>query len=585
MKLFHFFFILLLGIFSSCSKNFLDKQPDDMLTMDQVFSNRLETEKYLANVYSYIPDPFNAYTYVPWEGASDELDFVWVFQNTNQLNQGNLSPTSAYFDNWGTYYRGIRSATVFLSRVDECKELTATQITNYKAEVRFLRAYYYFLLMRQYGPVVLIKELIPVYASSADVQLPRNAYDECVDYVVSELDEAWKTLPVQITDTKFYGKPTKGAALALKARLLLYAASPLFNGNADYASFKNTDGKQLINTTYDAGKWKKCAVAAKQLIDMNQYELYKKLDENGQIDPFLSYRDLFLDKWNKETIFARPVFQTEMERQYACRQVNGSNGAGITQQQVDAYQMANGKLISEQGSGYVEEGFSASDGKYTTKGTWNMYVNREPRFYASVAYNGSTCIYTAGGAFKIELYGTGLSGKLNGGGNYSTTGYLVRKNMSPNSDIQNDRYDMRPWMFFRLGEVYLNYAEALNECEPGNADIAKYVNLIRQRAGLPALAAGLPQDQMRTRIRAERRVELAFENLRFFDTRRWKVAMQTDGGKFWGMDVNAGTSFTDAAFYKRTVFETREFEQKNYLFPINQAEMDRNRNMVQNPGY
>lgn len=569
----------------SCS-DFLDKQPDDMLTIDQVFSDRIEAERYLRNVYSFLPDEMP-----PWEnysGVSDEGDIIFSWAVSNQMNSGNWSPISVPFDNYGAMYRGIRSASVFINRIDECVECEqfVPGITGqWKAEARALRAWYYFLLMRKFGPVVLLEELIPVDAETSVTQIPRNSFDECVDYVVAELDMAQAGLPAVIENTQEYGRIDQRVVQAMKSRILLYAASPLWNGNTNYSNFTNKDGKALVSTTYDANKWKRTADESKALIDAMPAGLFRKNDTNGDFDPYLSCRDLFFERWNYEIIWARPSTDNwNWEKHTALRQLNGYNGGTVTQNLVDAYHMANGMRINDTGSGYVETGFSAADTKYTKAGDWNMYVNREPRFYTTVLYNGDIWPYTAGGVVRAEMYATGRSGK-NGSHDYSTTGYLNIKFSSPNSDAMNQRFVQQTYIFFRLGEIYLNYAEALNEYDPGNPDIATYVNLVRERGGIPALPGGLSQDEMRERIRHERRIELALENHRVFDTRRWLIAEDTDGGQMFGMNVSAGTSFSDVEFYQRTAFETRVFTRKHYLWPIPQSEMDRNTEMVQNPGW
>lgn len=216
-----------------------------------------------------------------------------------------------------------------------------------------------------------------------------------------------------------------------------------------------------------------------------------------------------------------------------------------------------------------------------------MYVNREPRFYASITYNG--CDWFSNGcanSTKIQMYYNGNSGKKSNTDDYSRTGYLIRKGVHPNSTSCSSKWVQTIGILCRLGEIYLNYAEALNEYSPGNPDILKYVNEIRSRAGIPVLPAGLSQSEMRDRIRHERRIELAFEIHRYFDTRRWKIAEQTDGGDFYGMNINGGAGgFNDATFYQRTVFETRVFQKKHYLFPIPRTEIDKDRRLVQNPGW
>lgn len=589
-KKLHILCSLLLGIsgafITSCDNDFLDKQSDDMLSMDQVFANRLETERYLRNVYDYLPN--EGMEFANLTGVSDEADVVFSQAPSSKINTGNWSPTSIPFDDFGHLYRGIRSASVFVTRVEECQECeayTPGSTLVWKAEARALRAWYYFLLMRKYGPAVVMEEILPVDAEASATQIPRNSYDECVDYMISELDEAMSFLPDKIINSQEYGRTDKRTVLAMKSRILLYAASPLWNGNSDYEGFRNPDGKKLVNTSYDANKWGRAADAAKELIDMMPGGLYKKNDGNGNFDPFLSYRDLFFDRWNQEVIWARPGNGIgDWEKHTAPRQLNGYNGNAVTQGQVDAYHMANGKQIGEVGSNYVENGFSASATSYTNAGDWNMYVGREPRFYASVLYNGDIWPFLGNGAVKVQMYATGLSGK-NGSHDYSPTGYLITKFSSPQTDVVNGKHALQAIIFFRLGEIYLNYAEALNEFDPGNPDIEYYVNLVRERAGIADLPTGLTQDEMRERIHHERRVELAFESHRVFDTRRWKIAEETDGGSMWGMDVSKGTSFTDAEFYQRTVFETRVFTKKHYLWPIPQSEIDRNTQMTQNPGW
>ncbi|SDE02151.1 RagB/SusD family nutrient uptake outer membrane protein [Pedobacter soli] len=579
-------------LFNSGCKKYLDQVPNDRITIDQVFQKKGPSEQYLANVYSYVDDLSDTWNGTPWEGNTDEIDITWSKYNNYSLNMGNISPTNALFDRWGYYYKGIRSATYFINHIDGNKEIIALNgqqlIDQYKAEARFLRAYYYFLLMRQYGPVVLVGETeIPVDIPSAEMQFPRSTYDECVNYVVSELDKAAAVLPRvpssngQASNNEF-GRATVGMALAVKSRLLLYAASPEFNGNTDFASFKNKDGKVLINQTYDQQKWKKAADAAKAVIDLGLYNLYK--DAGG--DPLKSYQGIFFEQWNAEQIFDRksnnlPGFDTNSMP----RQAGGWNGIGVTQEAVDAYFMNDGKTISESPL-YTETGFTTVNNVKV----YNMYVNREPRFYASVTYNNA--VFQGGNmtaAAPISFFFLGGSGKNGHATDFTKTGYLIRKNVGTQTNDGsggNGRKQTRTLVLFRLGEIYLNYAEALNEFSPGNADILKYLNLIRERAGIPQygsanLAIPASQADMRTRIWQERRVELAFESHRWFDIRRWKIAPQVMGDVH-GMDVNKN----DDTFYKRVVASTHIFRAPaSYFFPIRQYEMDRSKDVVQNPGW
>ncbi len=578
---------------TSCKK-YLDQVPNDRVTIEQVFQKKGPSEQYLANVYSYVDDESEQWTQNPWLGNADEVDVTWSKYTIYDLNIGNISAGNAIFDKWNHYYDGIRSATYFINHIGGNAEILALNgqqlIDQYTAEARFLRAYYYFLLMRQYGPVVIVGDKeIPADATATQMQIPRSSFDDCVNYVSSELDKAAAVLPQvpsnngQASDIQ-YGRATVGMALAVKSRLLLYAASPLYNGNTDFSGFKNQDGKPMINQNYDATKWKKAADAAKAVIDLNLYTLYK--DPSG--DPVKSLQGIFFIPWNAEQIFVRkdnnlPGFDVNSMP----RQAGGWNGIAPTQEQVDAYFMTDGLPIHES-SLYSETGFTNVNGVQV----YNMYMNREPRFYASVTYNNA--IFQGGkmqSPAAISFFVSGPNGKNGHPTDWSKTGYLVRKNVgtqSNNGSGGNGATQARPEVLFRLGEIYLNYAEALNEYAPGNPDILKYVNLIRDRAGIPQYGAGnksLPvpvsQSDVRTRIWQERRVELAFEEQRWFDIRRWKIAPQVMGA-LHGMDINKDGN----DFYNRVVATNHLFRSPaSYWFPISQYDIDRSKLVVQNPGW
>lgn len=606
---------LIVACLSSCNKDFLDRQPDDMLSLDQIFSQAIETERYLANVYSYIP-PIGDGNH-GFEGTfmdiGDEADFGGSFMYANHLhNIGNWGPSTTVFDYWTPLYRGIRSAGVFIERVDECQEMSEILRTQRKAEARVLRAYYYTLLMRQYGPVVLLKDgPFPVDIEPSALQIPRNTYDECVDYVTSELDLAMADLPVRVTDQGQLGRIDQLIAKTIKSQLLLYAASPLFNGNVDYTDFKNPDGTRLINQSYDREKWKKAADAAREVIDMMPEGLYRKFGDNGEPDPLNSYRYVFLDRWNPEIIWGRQpkngLRNWHWWQHCAPRQAGGEAVYGTTQQQVDAFFMSNGERpitgynddgspVINPRSEYTEQGFAESDGPFWKTGVSNMYVNREPRFYATVSFNGAEWVNKGtDGAQNIrtELWAGGADLV---GDNYSKTGYNIRKFIHPstiwNPSWANVTVEELMDVIFRLGEIYLNYAEALNEYDhdANLPEILIYLNHVRQRAGIPQYGTGpgmIPvpggQDAMREAIRAERRVELVFEDHRIWDCRRWKIAEETDGGPFYGINIKGGTSLSDPELYERVVFEQRVFQRKHYLWPIPQSEIERNRMCVQNP--
>jgi hypothetical protein len=590
---------LVLALLSSCSK-YLDQVPDDRLTIEETFRTWSAAERFLADVYRRVPDEYgqrdagSETNRGVWTGGSDEADFVWGFVKSNDVNIGNWDANSGFVgDYWRNFYRGIRGASVFIQNADKIRDLPPAMIKQYKAEARALRAMFYFYLMRIYGPVIILGETAPEV--DANLQLPRNSIDECVEYVATELEKAAEDLPVKQNDDQFYGHITKGAALAFRANALMYAASPLYNGNTELAGMVNKDGKHLISQTYDVNKWKVAADAYRSFLSTfvpGTYDLFRKNGPDGTFSPYLSVRDVILEDWNKEVIFARPGSSIG-PRQYELTpyhngatsgDVKGSGGLGATQNMVDAFFTKNGRSIDDPLSGYVKEGFSMFQPPNDTheKEIYNQWVNREPRFYAYITFDGSTWLNTSFGEITTRLYNTGNSGKQTGGGDYSPTGYIVRKGMGLSKwDISN-----RTLILVRLAEIYLSYAECVNESDPADPDALKYLNLIRERAGIPQYGTeGLPvptgQAAMREAIRKERRVELAFENNRFFDVRRWKIAEQTQNGPMYGLNISADMP----EFLKVVTFETRVFNKRHYFFPIPSNDVNNDKELIQNPGW
>lgn len=585
MKRYHIYILTLLSIISASScKKYFEQVPDDRITIEEVFQKKGPSEDYLANVYSYIQDQASQYNGVPWAGNSDEIEVAWARYIMFKMNIGNWTPTSGYYDIWGNSYQGIRSATYFINHIDgnqEILRLSGQQlIDQYKAEARFVRAYLYFSLMRQYGPVILVgeEEMAPD-ASAGDLQLPRSSFDECVAYVADELSKAADVLPTIPADDRSYGRATKGAALALRSRILLYAASPLYNGNTDYAGFKNQDEQPLISQSYDREKWKAAADAAKAVIDLNTYTLYTR---DGD-DPVKVYNDMFFNGYNSEVIFMRKANELYWwDVNSSPRAAGGYAGVAPTQEMVDAYAMKDGLPVSKSPL-YVETGF--------TDGVYNMYLNREPRFYASILFHG--VVFKGGNILtprSLNFFRGGTDGKYDGTEDFTHTGYLVHKGIDPATNPVTGQFANRGYILMRLGEVYLNYVEALNEYEyEGNkTEILKYLNAIRKRAGIPLYGEGsdalpVPPDQasMREVIHSERRVELAFETHRWFDIRRWEIAREVMN-PVHGMNVD-GTNAND--FFRRTQVADRAWKEAYVWFPVPQYEIDRAKLVVQNPGW
>lgn len=596
MKCYTYFFLAMLIAVTSCSKNFLDKSPDEDITIEAAFEKRTYAEAFLTDIYAGLPlgiyftdmgEPN------PFIIASDEMNVPWPEKFSKLMNKGSWNAYNVNGQIWKNMYEGIRKANIFLKHIPITpidNEFTTAIRDHWIGEALFLRAYYHYNLVRIYGGV----PIMDYAAGIADdfTQYKRAPLDSCINFILRECDRVITLLPMTLESDRLLGRPTAAAALALKARLLLQRASPIWNGNSDYAAFTDKEGTKLFPETYDAQKWTLAAAASKECIDKCEaagYELFKKYT-----DPVKNYQQLFIENNNSEVLFARNCGRDGwMEKCAFPGSLGGWNGWNPTQAQVDAYEMdnglapitgytADGSPIINTASGYQEAGFAtdAMAGRWMA-GVRNMYVHRDPRFYASINFNGAFFIDR-----QLQFWQTGADGRGNAGRDYNTTGYLVKKFLDPTSVIAQGKFSLKTWIFFRLGEMYLNYAEALNEASGPVADVYKYVNAIRTRAGMPELPTGLNATQMRARIRQERRIELSYESHRFFDCHRWKTAAQTDNAEVYGMNVSAGNSLQDEAYYKRTLIEKRVFNAPtHYLFPIPQGEIDRSPNLIQNPGW
>jgi hypothetical protein len=589
------------GTAVSCDK-YLDRGPEENYSVEEAFKEIQYARGWLYNLYYGIPGMFDYHqnTNNNFVGGCDEMEITADYTLNQTFNIGAVSSASS-LPYWQKAARYSRKIQLFFDNIDSTP-MDNSERQEWIGEAHFLRALYNFWALEVHGPIPVYNKLFSPSQEFDDVE--RGTLDECVKFIVDDLDEAISLLPDTRIPT-YYGRATSVAALALKSRVLLYVASPLFNGNADYASMLNSKGEPLIPTQYDASKWQKAADAAKACIDAAAaagHELYYALSG----DPYDSYRELFLKNWNKEILYARNVGGNSMFEQ-CCDplSVNGYALYAPSQQMVDSYRMANGKdpfrtndngdvtysntgsPLVDADSGYEESGFTAAAGPYWPAGISNMFVNREPRFYASINFAGQTWK-----GRTLQLWNSGHDGFTgSGAGSYFTrTGYILKKladeTASP-SGWTTPQVNQRSWPLFRLAEIYLNYAEALNEAKgPSEPDVLKYLNEVRKRGGIPALTGSFTKEEMRKLIHQERHVELAFESHRFFDTRRWKTAALTENVPLYGLNIKAGTSVSDPAFYKRTVWEKRVFNAPaNYLFPIPQSDIDKCKSLKQNIGY
>ena len=609
-------------IFCSCS-DYLDKEPDTELTIDMVFDQKQLVERWLGDCYSGIPDPYWGYLHdESWDILADDVTASqrWQQYDWNVLPylEGNWNTQSSWDGNyWARLPQCIRTSLIFIERAHSipAEGLTAKEVEYMKAECRFLIAYYYYLLVNTYGPIPFSPGyLTPTEFNLSDLMVGQTPYDEIVEWIDHELLEVSEILPASYSNREKYGRATSIMCLAVRARMLLFAASDLTNGNPDYAGFVNSEGRQLFSNAKDNSKWQKATDACRLLIEKAHaagHQLYIERNPDGTIDPFGSYQNGFLVSLasaNPEILFARPSCNYSSYEDHCTSKLdNGNGGVGVTQELVDAFFMANGLPIEDTHAGYVEEGFSTqddlrytmwTDGKptdddnmkaITSAGTYNMYCNREPRFYVTVNFHNG---WQSRGERHYNMFKGNDNTDNNGTHDAPQSGYLLRKRVNPQTDVLQGLHPYRPGILYRLGEAYLNYIEALNETDGANRnEILEYLNMIRERAGIRPYIIGETtseaihvdindRDAMRKIIRAERRVELCCEGLRYDDLRRWKEAENKLNTQMHGMNYQSDNS---EDFFKRTTFLNRIYTKANYWLPIHQTEIDKNPNLIQNP--
>jgi hypothetical protein len=582
-KILIFFGLFVAAIVYSCKKSgsFLESKNDTSLTEANVFSDSSRTMDFLARIYSDIHISFSKSRWDSkgnMEQVCDEAEYrnIGGTEKPIMLITGSYNATNVPFsDVWTTGYADIRKVNLYLQHLD-ATPLSAPLKARTRGEVRFLRAWYYFIMLKTFGGIPLIGD--KVFQDDEVINVPRNTFAECVDYLVKELDDTAPALAAPYAD-RDYGRATKGACLALKSRLLLYAASPLFNGGA--TTTDPIKAALVSYPTYDATRWQKAAQAAEDVINLNLYSLMK----DNVTAPGYGFNKTFLTRVNPEFIFAqlKPT-NKDLENFYNPPTRGGNWYSSPTQNLVDDFTTINGKPITE-------------DIKSVTNPTGydpaNPYLNRDPRLGYTVLYNGAVW-YNKTTNKKDPVYtflGTGgtqdsidISSPYAG----TLTGYYTRKECDENLSANGTALSERGYPLLRYAETLLNYAEAKNEV--GEIDKA-YTRLeeLRDRAGIKpgtgnlyGLKPGMTQDEMRKVIQNERRIELAFEEHRFWDVRRWKIADVTDNITTTGMKITKnGANYV----YTPILVRKRVFRKEMYIQPIPQAEISKMAALIQNPGW
>lgn len=659
-------------LMGSCSDYLnVEKYFKDRMTEEKLFESKDYSEQWLANVYSHLAK-YGCLDVCSKEAGvhnfSDDMyyDDAWdgmlefSHYRNGMYNEGTMQNT------WTECYIGIRDASTFIHNIHVNKDLSETEIADYRAQARFLRAYYYWLLLRKYGPIPIIPEdgEMDYTNEYVDLEVPRSSYAECADYIASEMALAAKDLPLTRT-ARMIAWPTCGAALAVRAKALLYAASPLANGNADpeMATLVDHTGRRLLNMKeeYDEHKWARAAAAAKDVIDLNVYDLYvipRKYDNSQapsypqtilpppnpeyeknwpegwlDIDPFESYRSLFdgdaKPTDNKELIFTRGLNSESAGRgigDLLSHQVpieaNGKNCHGMTLKQCDAYYMNDGSdmpgkdnyldrgdKVNPRATGFVTEE-NQDQYKPLPVGASLQFANREPRFYASVAYSGSIWEMTSSAKEEDRFYqGWYYYGKSDGYKPQSpkyclVTGIGIKKYYNPVDSYIDGRTVTKVDPAIRYADILLMYAEAMNELTTEHsvenwqgdaytirrdeAAMKAAVRPVRVRAGLPNYGNDIynDADKLRAKIKRERQIEFFAEGQRYYDLRRWMDAPVEEADPIYGYNVYIGEDRKQDFYIPMEVSQIQNvFITKMYFWPISHDELKKNSKLTQNPGW
>ncbi|MDR1154742.1 MAG: RagB/SusD family nutrient uptake outer membrane protein [Bacteroidales bacterium] len=623
----------LLGIWGvSC--NYLDVVPEGTPVLDNAFSMRAHTLRYLYTCYSYLPSHIGGNT--PDIQGCDE---AWILDNPQyeqgigregcRIVRGQLTPSSPVYDTWGYYYIAIRECNNFLEGIERITvpDLPEPERQEWIGEVKALKAWYHFLLFRQYGPVPVVKENLPVGTDVDGVQVARNTVDEVIDYVVQLLDESMETLPSIVrSEQTDLGRFTLPIAAALKAKVLVTAASPLFNCNTEFAPMRNPDGTQLFpqDESERAGKWTRAADACREAVDICMNSMGMKLyvfpgdpryNLSGTTVQQMSLRQAFCEDWNSETIWADTRDWVVMLQAATTPTLNPmymptpgmAQVFSVPLQIAEMFYSENGVPIEEDrdwgyDARYTLRRAEEKDRYYIRKGAETSRVNfeREPRFYAWLGCDQG--IWYGSGSYDDtypeNLYYLSLR-RFTSDNTKEPTGYLPKKWVHYQS-AQPASYQFAPypylWPNFRLADLLLYCAEALNEAEDSQAarqEAMRYADMVRGRAGLQPIETAwrdhsnnpgkyTSQNGLRDILQRERMIEMCFEGSRFWDLRRWKTAREVLNRP---IESWSGFNSTPEEIFKPYNMYAISFGLKDYFWPINESELTKSRNLKQSLGW
>jgi hypothetical protein len=627
MKKYYILIISILSVASlSACKKFLDVVPDNVATIENAFTMRTQALKYLFTCYSYMPrdaDP----NLNPALTGGDELwrpeNFADESFNIARGFQNKVSPYpyNSYYWNNGTsdMFKAIRACNIMLENIDQVPDMTPFEKRQWASEVKVLKAYYHFYLLRMYGPIPVIKQNLPIDADINQVRVSRDPVDDCVSYIVQLLDEAVADLPAKLTNPGELGRITQPIALSLKAKVLVTAASPLYNGNTDQAGLKNHDGSVLFNQQFSKVKWDiateacKAAITACEAQGIKLYTYSDNMASTPEIKTQLNIRNAITEPWNSEVIWANTQSISNIIQALSQAHLDpvGISNTAVRDNLSPTLKIAE-QFYSKNGVPINEDKTYNYSGRYTLRtGTaaerLYMQVNyesvalnfdREPRYYADLGFDGGVWYgqgrYNENGDLWILQ---GKNSQLNGKASDifgSVTGFWPKKIVHFQNTIDNSYVATTyAWPIIRLADLYLLYAEALNESQGPNAEVYKYIDLVRTRAGLQSIESSwtnfssnpskyTTQVGLRNIIQQERLIELCFEGQRFWDLRRWKTAAAVVTGSVKGWNLRQKSA---PDYYKPVTLFTQTFGSKDYFFPIKDNDISVNPNLVQNLGW
>ena len=619
--------ILLAVAMSSC--NFMDVIPDDVATINNIFSSRERAEAYL----------FSCYANLPAFGTANEPgmvlgDATWYQYNVSyrqphweMMRAGNtvISPT---FNFWTGGYAGIRICNTFLENIHRVPDMISYEKDRWAAEVKFLKAFYHFWLFQMYGPIPIVDENLPINATSEEVRLPRVPVDDVVDYIVNLINEAVPDLPLMIdNEVSELGRITQAIALSVKAKVLVSAASPLFNGNTAYAQFKDKDGRALFDQdTSDEAKrlkWERAAVACKEAIDYCHDAGHGLYVYSSGTEPVSEYTRRILqtstvitDKWNEEHIWGKALGVFFQNRSIQVATMPSLHADHLTPfvflsptlKMAELFYSKNGVPIDEDkeydyAGRYTLQRLEADDTYHQNLlqpgvTTAKLHQNRETRFYGALGVDGGRWFglgrTTEAGQWPLNLKAGQQEGGLRDREKCSITGFYIKKFVHLGTSyngttLVQQTYD---WPIFRLADLYLLYAEALNESDAPYSDVTPWIDEVRNRAGLNGVADSWDEfsktpnryktkEGMRNIIQRERNIELAFEGHRFWDLRRWGLIMEYVRQPIQGWNVDGASD----DFYQVVTFDNLSYSLRDILWPIQESELRVNNNLIQNPGW